>query len=87
MDDVGQQINEWAIYRATLILQKDVREIRISTDKIVKKGEIIDNLHFEDDIPASDLEPGSPTRNFIQRRALTSRSLLSCSPIPFPWSR
>ena len=40
---------------------KDVREIRISTDKIVKKGEKLDTLHFEDDSPASDLEPGSTT--------------------------
>ncbi len=62
MDDVGRLDKRVGNLQSHFDLAvKDVREIRISTDKIVKKGEIIDNLHFEDDTPASDLEPGSPT--------------------------
>ena len=36
---------------------KDMREIRISTDKIIKKGEKIEDLHFADETPADDLAP------------------------------
>ena len=36
---------------------KDMRDIRISTDKITKKGEKIDALHFEDEDPSADLGP------------------------------
>ena len=39
---------------------KDMREIRISTDKIIKKGEKIEDLHFADDTPAEDLAPETP---------------------------
>ena len=39
---------------------KDMREIRISTDKIVKKGEKIEDLHFADETPADDLTPETP---------------------------
>jgi len=39
---------------------KDMRDIRISTDKIVKKGEKIEDLHFADETPADDLAPESP---------------------------
>ena len=62
MDDVGRLDKRVGNLQSHFDLAvKDVREIRISTDKIVKKGENIDDLHFEDDTPASDLEPGSPT--------------------------
>ena len=39
---------------------KDMREIRISTDKIIKKGEKIEDLHFADETPADDLAPETP---------------------------
>ncbi len=39
---------------------KDMREIRISTDKIIKKGEKIEDLHFADETPADDLVPETP---------------------------
>ena len=39
---------------------KDMREIRISTDKIIKKGEKIEDLHFADETPAGDLAPETP---------------------------
>jgi DNA recombination protein RmuC len=36
---------------------KDMHEIRTSTGKIIKRGEKIDALHFEDNSPAEDLPP------------------------------
>ena len=35
---------------------KDMHEIRISSDKIVKKGEKIENLHFSEEPTQDDLE-------------------------------
>ena len=62
MDDVGRLDKRVGNLQNHFDLAvKDVREIRISNDKIVKKGENIDALHFEDDTPASDLELESPT--------------------------
>ncbi len=39
---------------------KDIREIRISTEKISKTGEKIEALHFEDETPAEELAPERP---------------------------
>ena len=36
---------------------KDMREIRISTDKIIKKGDMIENLNFSDEPPEENLQP------------------------------
>ena len=38
---------------------KDMREIRISTDKIVKKGDMIENLNFSEEPPKENLQPGT----------------------------
>jgi DNA recombination protein RmuC len=38
---------------------KDIRDIRISTDKITKRGEKIDDLQLSDETPAEDLPPAS----------------------------
>ena len=37
---------------------KDMREIRISTDKILKKRDMIENLNFSEQSPKEDLQPG-----------------------------
>ena len=38
---------------------KDMREIRISTDKILKKSDMIENLNFSEQPPKEDLQPGT----------------------------
>ena len=37
----------------------DIKDIRVSTDKILQKGARIDALHFQDDSPVSELSPDS----------------------------
>jgi len=37
--------------------EEDLREIRISADKVTKRGERIDELQFDDEGPEQDLEP------------------------------
>jgi len=37
--------------------EEDLREIRISVDKVTKRGERIDELQFDDEGPEQDLEP------------------------------
>jgi len=37
--------------------EEDLREIRISADKVTKRGERIDELQFDDEGPENDLEP------------------------------
>ena len=70
MDDVGRLDKRVGNLQSHFDLAvKDVREIRISTDKIVKKGENIDALHFEDDTSASDLQPGSATLQLHSRKS------------------
>ncbi|MFQ5765361.1 MAG: DNA recombination protein RmuC [Rhodospirillales bacterium] len=39
---------------------RDIREIRTSTDKVVKRGEKIDELQFDEDDGAEELEPPPP---------------------------
>ncbi len=44
---------------------KDMREIRISTDKILKKGDMIENLNFSEEPLKEDLKPETaPPRHF-----------------------
>ena len=38
---------------------KDIRDIRVSTDKITKRGEKIDDLQLADETPAKDLPPAT----------------------------
>ena len=58
MEDVGRLDKRVGALQSHFDLAvKDMRDIRISTDKIVKKGEKIEELHFEDDSPAEDLAP------------------------------
>ncbi len=42
------------------LASKDIHEIRVSSDKVSKRGEKIDNLQFEDAPPADDLEAPKP---------------------------
>ena len=61
LDDVGrldQRVGKLQSHFDLAI--KDMRDIRISTEKIVKKGEKIEELHFDDDGPADDLQPEQP---------------------------
>lgn len=61
MDDVGRLDKRVGnLQRHFDLAIEDMREIRISTDKIVKKGERIDALHFDDESPAEELEPAAP---------------------------
>lgn len=61
MDDVGRLDKRVGNLQSHFDLAvKDMREIRISTDKIVKKGERIDALHFEDESSADELQPVAP---------------------------
>ena len=61
LDDVGRLDQRVGKLQSHFDLAvKDMREIRISTDKITKKGEKIDALHFADDTPAEDLQPETP---------------------------
>ena len=46
---------------------KDMREIRISTDKILKKSDMIENLNFSQQPPKEDLQPGTASpRHFLE---------------------
>jgi len=42
-------------------VEEDLREIRISADKVTKRGERIDELQFDDEGPEKDLEPPRET--------------------------
>ncbi len=42
--------------------QKDIRDIRVSADKVVKRGARIDGLQFEDDGAAEELPASAPPR-------------------------
>jgi len=61
LDDVGRLDTRVGKLQSHFDLAvKDMREIRISTEKITKKGDKIEALHFDDEAPADDLEPPSP---------------------------
>ncbi len=61
LDDVGRLDKRVGNLQSHFDLAvKDMSEIRISTGKIISKGEKIDALHFEDDSPAEDLAPEAP---------------------------
>ena len=56
MDDVGRLDKRVGNLQNHFDLAiKDMREIRISTDKILNKGVKIDSLHFQNDSPVSEL--------------------------------
>ena len=46
----------------------DMTQIRISTDKILKTGIKIDNLHFQDETPAADLAAETASRTLSPRQ-------------------
>lgn len=61
LDDVGRLDKRVGNLQSHFDLAvKDMREIRVSTDKIVKKGEKIEDLHFAEDSPAEELAPEPP---------------------------
>lgn len=61
LDDVGRLDKRVGNLQSHFDLAvKDMREIRVSTDKIVKKGEKIEELHFAEDSPAEELAPEPP---------------------------
>ena len=60
LNDVGRLDKRVANLQSHFDLAvKDMREIRISTDKILKKGDMIENLNFSEEPPKEDLQPGT----------------------------
>ncbi|MAH83077.1 MAG: DNA recombination protein RmuC [Magnetovibrio sp.] len=58
LDDVGRLDKRVSSLQTHFNLAlRDMRDIRISTNKIVKKGEKIEELHFAEDNSAADLSP------------------------------
>mgnify|MGYP002725706309 CR=1 FL=1 len=64
LEDVGRLDKRVANLQGHFELaSKDIHEIRVSSDKVSKRGEKIDNLQFDDETPVDDLEdPGEPPR-------------------------
>ncbi len=57
---------------------KDIRDIRISTEKITKRGERIDDLQLSDERPADDLPPATTSPRSTSRRS--DRACTTASP-------
>ena len=58
LNDVGRLDKRVANLQSHFDLAvKDMHEIRISTDKILKKGDMIENLNFSGEPPKEDLQP------------------------------
>lgn len=63
LDDVGRLDQRVGKLQSHFDLAvKDMRDIRISTEKIIKKGEKIEELHFDDADLADDLQPEQPPK-------------------------
>ena len=49
------------------LVDKDLRDIRISADKVIKRGEKIETVQLGDDTPAKDLPPPDVTPGNVER--------------------
>ena len=61
LDDVTRLDDRVAkLQKHFTMTEEDIRQIRISTDKVTRQGEKIEAVQLADDTPAEELEPGLP---------------------------